>query len=142
MRKSSTSGRQRGSLAAGFALLAVAAGSAFAQSRPPARGAIPPGTGWLCFEDPLPRGGSAFTCDRPMRACEQLRSARHAAGENVGTCASEPAASCFTYRDNTRRPPTLAHYCARVPAQCLAMRTQVEGSAPMFTDVSACAEFR
>ena len=124
--------------------LAVAAGSAFAQSHgapPPPRGSIPPGTGWFCFEDPQPTGGSVFNCDRTLPACERLRSNRHANGEAVGTCGPDGVAYCFAFRDNMQHPPAAQHYCTRTAVQCDAMHTQLLGSGPLFSNISGCAEF-
>jgi hypothetical protein len=76
-----------------------------------------------------------------MAACARLRANRHAQGEDVGTCAASPVASCFAYRDGMQRPPAQQHYCAQTTAQCNAMRVQMEGSGAIYSNITACAEF-
>lgn len=125
---------------------ALAAGAVAAQSaRPLDRRAIPGGRGWMCFEDPLPTGGATHTCDRPARACEQLRAQRRANGEATGGCVASPAAFCVSYTDHMEHRPARRHACNQTAAECAALRARLVASAaqmPVYTEISECGEVR
>jgi hypothetical protein len=138
--------RTRWTVALVAALASAATGVAIAQA--PAtidRAHVPSGHGWFCFEDPLPRGGTTWTCDRPRRACEQLRGLRHASGESTGGCVPSPSAFCVTYVDHTEAPAGTHHACVRERAQCVALHAELEGSnhdQQTYSRLSECTEVR